>query len=61
MCGTHYKINAKKNWNNIICIRITFKKKLIAVTVLRPTQVSEYQCTKVYEGTIFKELGKFTL
>lgn len=45
----------------VFCLSVTFKKKLIAVTVLIPTQVSEYQCTKVYEGIIFKELGKFTL
>jgi len=54
------KIENKKIWKRFFDI-VTFKKKLIGVTVLRPTQVSEYKGTKVYEGIIFKELGKLTL
>ena len=55
-----YKILYIYVWKRFFDI-VTFKKKLIGVTVLRPTQVSEYKGTKVYEGIIFKELGKLTL
>jgi len=51
----------KKEKERELCFVIDFKKKLIGETVLKPTQVSKYECTKVYRRIIFKELGKFTL